>query len=483
MRFLRRSLVGLFMMSLTLGLLAYAGSLIYAEVQARINAEPRSFPQRERVITANVLPYQAQTIEPVLTVFGELRSRQTLAIRTSAGGTVTWVADSFVEGGQVAAGDVLLRIDPVEAEEALARVMADLADAEAGVRDADRSLALAGDELAAAEVQAELRVQALQRQRDLQERGIGTAPELEAAELAVSTANQSVLSRRQGVANAEAQVDMAASTLARVRLSVAEAERRVQDTTLTAAFDGTLTAVTLAAGGRVTANEQVAQLIDPAALEVSFRVSTSQYAELLNEGALNGAPVTVTLDVSGVDLSAEGRITRESATVGEGQTGRLIFAALDAAPGFRPGDFVTVAIEEPALEGVALLPAAAVSSDGAVLAVGEEDRLREVPVEVLRRQGNDVIVRAPQLTGQMVVAARTPLLGAGIKINPLAPGGGAPEAPETIALDPERRARLIAAIEGNAYIPDDRKQQILAQLNQDEVPVAVVERIESRMGG
>ena len=52
------------------------------------------------------------------------------------------------------------------------------------------------------------------------------------------------------------------------------------------------------------------------------------------------APVTVTLDVGG-DLRADGRITRESAAVGEGQTGRLIFARLDAA-GAPPGDFVTV---------------------------------------------------------------------------------------------------------------------------------------------
>jgi hypothetical protein len=50
-------------------------------------------------------------------------------------------------------------------------------------------------------------------------------------------------------------------------------------------------------------------------------------------------------------------------------------------------------------------------------------------------------------------------------------------------LSPERRARLIAAIEGNGYIPDDAKERIVKQLKMEKVPAKVVERIESRMGG
>ncbi len=484
MRFLRRSLVGLFLMGLTLGILAYAGNMVRGAVQERLAQEPRSFPQRERVIAVNVVPYVAETLTPELNVFGELLARQTLAVRTSANGTVTEVSPNFIEGGQVQAGDVLLRIDPVTAQEALARVQADMRDAEAGVRDADRALILARDELAAAEVQAELRLQALQRQQDLQDRGVGTAPALEAAELAVSTANQTVLSRRQGVANAEAAIDQAASTRARVQINLAEAERRLADTTLVAAFDGTLTGVSTAPGALVTANEQVAELVDPTALEASFRLSTSQYATLAASGALIGAPVQVTLDVSGVDLVAEGAISRVSATVGEGQTGRVIFAQLEDVQGFRPGDFVTVRVEEPAMDGVARVPASALAADNSVLAVTSENRLREVEVELLRRQGNDVLIRARQLTGQSIVAERTPLLGAGIAVEPIVPGGAeVADGPEMIVLEPERRDRLIAAIEGNAYIPADAKERILGQLRQPEVPAAVVERIEARMGG
>ena len=52
-----------------------------------------------------------------------------------------------------------------------------------------------------------------------------------------------------------------------------------------------------------------------------------------------------------------------------------------------------------------------------------------------------------------------------------------------IALDPERRAALVAAVEGNSRIPAEAKSRLLATLQQDEVPAEVVARIESRMGG
>ena len=96
-----------------------------------------------------------------------------------------------------------------------------------------------------------------------------------------------------------------------------------------------------------------------------------------------------------------------------------------------------------------------------------------------------MIIRAPPLYGREVVTARSPVLGAGIRIDPLRPDAvqAAPADPETIALDPDRRARLIAFVEGNSFIPEDVRARMLMQLNEDEVPTRMVTRLESRMGG
>lgn len=486
MRFLRRSLVGLFLLAFTVGLMTYAGTLVWGALEARRSEEPGQRPARERVFAANVEEFRPETIRPVLSTFGEVRSRRTLELRASAGGLVVWLSDSFEEGGSVREGDLLARIDPANAQSALDTAQADLTEAEADLRDGERALTLAADDIAAAEDQSRLRENALSRQMDLLDRGVGSTAAVETAELALSSARQSLLSRRQAQASAESRVDQARTSLERRRIALAEAERRLADTEIEAAFSGVLSNVTVVEGGLVSAGESLGQLIDPSALEVAFRVSTPQYTRLLSEsGRLIGADVIASIDILGVDLRSKGVISRESAAVGAGQTGRLLFARLDDSPGFRPGDFVSVSIEEPPIEQVARLPASAVDASGTVLAVGPDDRLVVAIVDVLRREGDDVIVRAADLAGREVVSERTPLLGAGILIRPVRRGIEDTPAsePDMLSLDPDRRARLVAFVEANQFMPEEAKARVLAQLQEDMVPARVVERIESRMGG
>ena len=168
----------------------------------------------------------------------------------------------------------------------------------------------------------------------------------------------------------------------------------------------------------------------------------------------------------------------------DGQTGRLLFARLGDAPGFLPGDFVTVEITEPPLDRVAVLPSTAIDAAGRVLVLGEEDRLETAEVTLVRRQGDDVIVRVRGLAGREVVAERTPFLGAGIGVRPIRPGADdAPAEPAMVELDEDRRAKLIAFVEASQRMPDRAKERVLAQLRADRVPADMVNRLESRMGG
>jgi membrane fusion protein (multidrug efflux system) len=484
MQFLRRSLIGIFLLALTLALFAWAGNTVRLAVQDRMNAEPRSFPQRERVLSVNVVTVTPQTIAPELVVFGELGSTNTFDLRALSSGTVLEISPNFVDGGRVQSGELIVKIDPRDAQSFRDRTAADLRDAQSEVRDAERALVIERDELAAANQQVDLRQQALTRQNDLVTRGVGTAAAVETAQLALSGANQAVLSRRQAQADAQARLDQAATGLDRAQLNLADADRGVADTEIRAPFSGTLAEVNISQGVRVTANERLGELIEKDNLEVSFRLSTVQYARLAGaDGALGDAAVTVTLEAQDLTLTASGQITRESANVGEGQTGRLLFARLDTAVGLRPGDFVTVTVTEPELRGVAMVPSTAIGSGSNALMLAEGNRLEEVAVVVLRRQGDDVIIRASALYGQQIVAERSPLLGAGIAVQPIDPNAEAvaPQPPEMITLDDDRRARLIAFVEGSR-MPPPVQARVIGQLEQDEVPADVVEDLETRMG-
>ena len=47
------------------------------------------------------------------------------------------------------------------------------------------------------------------------------------------------------------------------------------------------------------------------------------------------------------EVSQKCEAARDSAGAAEGQSGRVIYARLGRAAGFKPGDFVGVAVEEP----------------------------------------------------------------------------------------------------------------------------------------
>lgn len=490
MRFLWRSMMGLFLTAVTLGLLGYAANMVRGAVEARMAEETRKPPARERVFAVNVVTAQPGTESPILEAFGEVRARRTLELRAAAAGRIVEMSSAFVEGGAVVAGDVLLRIDPTDAESARDRVAADLEDARAEVRDAEAALVLARDDLEAAKAQAALRERALTRQRDLETRGVGTAAAVETAELSAASAQQAVLSKRQAVTQSEARISQSVTRLRRSELALKDAERRVEDTVVVAPFDGTLSDVNLTLGRLVSNNEKLAGLVDPDSLEVAFRLSTTQYARLLDgAGALSALPVEAKIDVTGMDLVANGQIERDSAAVGESQSGRLVFATLEAAPGFKPGDFVTVSIEEPAVERVVRLPASALDASGTLLALVDGERLETLEVTLVRRQGNDILVRGRGLGGREIVTTRTPLLGPGIAVRPVrqAQDGNAEVAaatPEMVELDADRRAKLIAFVEANNRMPKDVKDRILNRLASGEaVPAQMVTRLESRMGG
>ena len=485
MRFLGRGLIGLLLFSLALGLLGLAGNTIKVAVQDRMNQEPRSQKARERTFAVKVVPAEVTSINPTLNAFGEIQSRKTLDLRMAASGQIQELSTNFVEGGSVKSGELLVRLDDSDHQTAVDLAENNLIDAKNEVMESARNLSFSKEELAAAEEQEKLRLRALTRQKDLVERGVGTAAALENAELSASGATQAVLSRKAAVDQAKNRGAQADTRLVRAELALKDAKRKLEDTKLFAEFSGLLSGVSLVKGGIVSANERLGQLIDPEVLEVSFKISTQQYTRLLDDnGELLKAPVYVALTNTDQGLNAEGVIIRDSASVAKGQTGRQVYAKLTKSVGFKPGDFVAVKVEEPTLNWVVKLPSTALDSSNKVLLLGEGERLEEAQVKLMRRQGNEVIVRSRDLSGKEIVAQRTPVLGAGIKVKAIRSGEENKVAEvEMLELTEERRAKLISAIETNGYIPKTVKERIIGQLTQPKVPADVVARIESRMGG
>ncbi len=74
MRFAMRSLFGMMLLVLTLGLLAMAVGQITGAIATRSAEDRGREPARERVFAVNVATFEAVTARPVLTAWGDLRS-------------------------------------------------------------------------------------------------------------------------------------------------------------------------------------------------------------------------------------------------------------------------------------------------------------------------------------------------------------------------------------------------------------------------
>ena len=486
MRFIGRSLTGLLLLAVTLALLGAAAMLIGGAVRQSLEPGGPGRPAVERVVAANVVTLTPGEIAPVLTAYGKVEAARSLEMRTRAAGTVVWVADTFRNGLSVRKGEVLVRLDQAPAKETLAVARADLTEAHAAATEAVAAVTLTEDDLKAAEAQLQLRQQALARQKDIAARGVGSAEAVETAEIAVFSAEQAVLSRRQALASAKAAVDRTAVAVTRAEIALGEAERTLSETEIKAGLSGRVDGVGLVTGAVVGANEGLGRIIDPATLDVAVRLSTAQFMLLGQDGTLVGAPVSIVLNGAAGEMTVPGRLDRLGAAVGEGQTGRLVYVAVtpagEIAALLQPGDFVEVRIEEPALQDAATLPALAVGRNGTLLALGPEDRLQEIAVEVLRQQGDDVIIRVGALAGREVVQERSALLGEGIRIRPIRPEAEADDQ-SMVPLSDARRAELIAMVESNAEMPADVKAQLLEELEAREIPAATLERLDRRMGG
>ena len=136
---------------------------------------------------------------------------------------------------------------------------------------------------------------------------------------------------------------------------------------------------------------------------------------------------------------------------------------------------------------MAVIPASAATADGRVSILGEGDRLEEVTVKVLRHQDNNIIGSDVPIDRSYVVK-RSPQNGAGIQAQPLKAveiiAGEIPAdtaAPETVVLNDERRAKLIAFIEASENMAAESKARVLGELALPEVSLELVIRFESKM--
>ena len=491
MNFLLRSFLGLIILSITLGFLIFGSFVLIEALKKRSEKSDNRRFQKERVFAVNVETLNKQIASPKILSYGEIYSKRMLEIRPLVSGRLDYVSEKFVEGGYVKSGDILFRLNQKDYLNELEIAEIDLEDTKAQLSEAISKLDYANLEFEVSESQLNLRKNALDRQTQLAESGLITSSQLENTQLAYSSSKQQFLNKQNLVKSSKNAIDKLKIQLKRRSISIDKAKRNLDETEIKAPFDGIIASVNILPGSVINKNEKLGTLLDPNSLEVMFNLSANEFARVIDkDGKLLNLDITAYLKLSNNDIPFSGKIERINPEIMNIGSGRKLFASINLGENktLRPGDFVVLEIKEPSLKNITVLPSSAVTIDGKIFILEEDNRLKEIEVTILRRQGNEVIVSGAP-TDKEYVMQRSPQLGNGLKIKPLrkkdreiSNSVNLSKNNELVTISPEKQKKLINILDKLDRMPKSVKDRLYEQINSGKIKAKTLKRLEKNMG-
>lgn len=400
-----------------LALLILGGAAWYAQTMIASQPEPVQRQARERSFTVAAIEPELGSFAPTITSYGEVVASRTIDLRAQVSGEVEEVSPNLVAGGQVSAGEVLLRIDDFDYQFAEDEARAALIDARFAKDEAESQVDLQTDAFDLARRQYESAERDLERARSLLAGGTVTNQEVEARELVMAE-------REQALQQAEAALESSRTNITRQLALIEQADRRLQqasralaNTVITAPFDGVVTAENVEVGRVFSPNETVASLYDLDALEVAFTLSDREYGMLVSDGLI-GRAVTVVWEIDPEPLTLTGEISRAGAEVNSAIGGVQVFAALsgEARAPIRPGTFVRVLVDGLSYDDALRIPETALYEDNHFYTV-RDGRMARVDAQLLARDGDTVILRADVPEGERIITTRMAQAGEGVLVT------------------------------------------------------------------
>lgn len=374
----------------------------------------------ERVWTVAAVPVEIKDQSVDLNLFGSLKAVRDVELRSLVGGEVIEVGENFREGGLLEKGDLLVRVDPFEFEASLNENKASLLEARSRLNEL---VATQDSEIAALNREREVlerEVRNVERAESLAKRGNISVKSLDDARSALSRQRQTVELREAQLEILKARIGQQRAVIDRLEVGVLRAERDLKNTSLRAPFRGYVTDVNAEFGKNIGASDKVARLIDATQMEARFLLSDSQYGLLLGSNAgIIGRPITVTWQSGDAELAFSGRVARLSPEISSDTGGVEVFAVLEPSeytPFLRPGAFVEVVLSGNRYPNAARLSDSSLFNGDTVYVV-EEGRLQPRKVEIVARNGDEILLRGDISDGDLVVTTRLPEIGPNLKVE------------------------------------------------------------------
>jgi RND family efflux transporter MFP subunit len=333
----------------------------------------------------------------VVEATGTVQARREVSVTPQVSGRVVRASPNLVVGGFVAEGETLFEIESADYELTVARARAAAVAARYELTRTETQARVAREEWARLALDGE-------EANPL----VLYGPQLESA--------------RAGVAAAAA--------------SVRQAELDLERTAVRAPFAALVRSEQVEVGQYVRVGAPVATLAGTAQGEVVVPVAAEDLRWLRVPGPAgtpSGSPAVLRSAAGGGGGPWKGRVVRSLGEVDpQGRMTRLVVAVSDpygladggASRPLELGSFVAVEFEGTVVRDAYAVPRSALRDGGTVWVVDGEDRLRMRPVTVGRLERREALVTEGLSPGERVVLTALSAAADGMRVRPIAAGGG-----------------------------------------------------------
>ncbi|MEH6584483.1 MAG: efflux RND transporter periplasmic adaptor subunit [Halioglobus sp.] len=348
-------------------------------------------PYQAQPITVRVTIVKAKTEHLVIKSQGTVQPRSQTELIPEVSGRVTWISPALVDGGSFDAGELLLRIDDADYDNAVQRITARV----------DRT-----------DVEADFAKDELQRLQRLHDQQLASQSQLDSAKRA---------SR------------VAAANLVESRADLDQAKRDLERTNLVAPFKGLVREEHVDQGQFIARGNSIGTIYATDFVEVRLPIAPDQMAyvglPVVRRGQIPAdirPPVTATAVFGSIKLEWTGELIRTEAQIDErsrmgygvarfknmaSETEQTISAPV--------GLFVQASIRGREVEQVVRLPRSVIRDNNQVLIVDEDNRLHFREVSILRLEHDEVLIDAGLEDGERVCLSPMQTVVEGMRVQPV----------------------------------------------------------------
>ncbi len=382
----RRWLMALLNIFLCLAILAGSAAAIVVINQTEPTAQQINTTRKSAALVETVTVTRG-TYSPRLAVLGSVEPAQDIVISPRVSGQVVELAPEFVPGGMVSKGDMLLKIDPADFENAVLIRESELQQVQASLEIEEGRQSLARKEL------------------DL----LGES---------IDETNRALVLRKPQYTSIKAEVDAAEAALQRAKLD----HERSQ---IEAPFDAQILTRTVNVGSQVAPGDELGQLVGIDEYWVLAAVPVRSLRWIQFPGPkVAGSPVVLRdPDIWGPEATRRACITRMIGTLDEQTRLARVLITVSDPLGLDSGDpqlildtLIEVEIEGRPIDDVVRLRREYVR-DGDTVWVMVDDQLEIRETEILVRDSENAFIRTGLETGDEVVTTTLATVANGVGLR------------------------------------------------------------------